>query len=121
MVKSSHFFTACWGNKAGGQASDKANAERIAIVWEKGESRFFPFLPEQISWQDFHHLIAQTATFLSSQPSFLQAQLIGYQGSHRLIGLLCYCAVIALNKQILMLNPAFSSEKTTQLCEQYGI
>lgn len=121
MVKSSHFFTACWGNKAGGQANDKANAERIAIVWEKGESRFFPFLPEQISWQDFHHLIAQTATFLSSQPSFLQAQLIGYQGSHRLIGLLCYCTVIALNKQILMLNPAFSSEKTTQLCEQYGI
>ena len=97
MLKSSHFFTACWGNKAGGQASDKANAERIAIVWEKGESRFFPFLPEQISWQDFHHLIAQMATFLSSLPSFSQAQLIGYQDSHRLIGLLSYCAVIALS------------------------
>ena len=95
MVKSSHFFTACWGNKAGGQANDKANAERIAIVWEKGESRFFPVLPEQNSWQDFYHLIAQTATFLSSQPPFSHAQLIGYQGSHRLIGLLSYCAVIA--------------------------
>ena len=122
MVKSSCFLTACWGNKAGSKANDKGNVEqRTAIVWEKGESRFFPFLPEQICWQDFHHLMAQVANFLSSLPSFSQAQLIGYQGSHRLIGLLSYCAVMALNKKILMLNPSFSSEKTTQLCEQYGV
>lgn len=116
MVNSSYFLTAYWSKQSVSCASNST-----AIVWQKGESSYFPFLAEEISWQQCHHLIEQIASFLSIQPLFLQAKLVAYQGSHRLIGLLCYCAVIASNKKILMLNPALSAAMTEQLCQQNGV
>lgn len=120
MVNSSRFLTAFltsyWSDELSGR-----NADATAIIWQKGESPYFPFLSEKISWQRCHRLVAQVANFLSSQASFSQANLVAYQGTHRLIGLLCYCAVIALNKKILMLNPALSLESTEHLCRQQGV
>lgn len=116
MVNSSYFLTAYWSKQSVSRASNST-----AIFWQKGESTYFPFLAEEISWQQCHHLIEQIASFLSNQFLFPQAKLVAYQGSHRLIGLLCYCAVIASNKKILMLNPALSVTTTEQLCQQHGV
>lgn len=120
MVNSSRFLTAFltsyWSDELSGR-----NADATAIVWQRGDCADFSFLSEKISWRQCHQLVAQVATFLSSQPLFSQAQLVAYQGSHRLIGVFSYCAVIALNKKILMLNPALSAENTEQICQQHGV
>ncbi len=47
--------------------------------------------------------------------------LIAYCGSHRLIGLLTYCASLALGAKILMLNPAQTASQRQAILDDNGV
>ncbi len=95
-------------------------SQQTAVVWEKGDSSLFDFLPSQISWQSWHQLVAQVATLLQTK-GVTQGQIVAYNGSHRLSGLLCYSAVIALGAKILMLNPAMAESQRRTLFKQHRV
>ncbi|WP_150539106.1 o-succinylbenzoate--CoA ligase [Actinobacillus vicugnae] len=111
MVNFSLFPTAYWAVNA---------TQQQAIVWKKGNGQDFPFLNSSLNWREFHQLVAQTATILVAQGAKPE-QIIAYSGSHRLIGLLCYCATIALGAKILMLNPALSESQRETILTEYRI
>ncbi|WP_373766137.1 o-succinylbenzoate--CoA ligase [Glaesserella sp.] len=91
--------------------------QRTAIVWEKGDSTYLDFLPSTLSWQRWHQLVAQAVTFLHDLGA-KQNYLLAYLGTHRLCGVLCYSAAIAMGARILMLNPAMTvSQRQTILAE----
>lgn len=96
MAEFTHFPCTIWAEK---------QPERCAIVWQRGHSADLPALPEKISWQLWQQLLQQAVVFLQK---FARSQrgLVAYSGSGRLLGLLCYLAVLASGGRILMLNPA---------------
>lgn len=106
MTKFSVFPTAYWAAR---------RPQDIAVVWQKGQPHstppLFPFLPERLSWQQFHQLLLQTVGLLGSG---VVNQNIAYQGTHRLAGLLCYLAVTAVGGRIVMLNPMLPSARQTE-------
>ncbi len=111
MFQFSHFPTLYWATNF---------ASQTAIVWKRGNSDIFSHLPEQISWQQWHIMLCQTVK-LFQQQGISNSQLVAYQGSNRLIGLLCYSAVIAMGGKILMLNSALKSKQCHDLCEEYEV
>ncbi|EFX91640.1 O-succinylbenzoate-CoA ligase [Actinobacillus ureae ATCC 25976] len=111
MVNFSFFPTAYWTVNA---------AQRQAIVWEKGNTDYFPFLSSSLSWAEFHHLVSQTANLLITK-GVRTDQVIAYSGTNRLTGLLCYCAAIAMGARILMLNPALSESQRQTILAEYSI
>lgn len=84
----------------------KTQAQSIAIHWDKGNSPYFSHIPSALSWQELALLIEQAVAFIDSFAN--RQSIIAYSGNHRLTGLLCYCAVLASGRQILMLNPAMT-------------
>ncbi|WGE81973.1 o-succinylbenzoate--CoA ligase [Actinobacillus equuli subsp. haemolyticus] len=111
MVNFSFFPTAYWAANA---------AQRQAIVWEKGNTDYFPFLSSSLNWAEFHHLVSQTANLLITK-GVRTDQVIAYSGTHRLIGLLCYCSAIVIGARILMLNPALSESQRQTILSTYQI
>lgn len=111
MLNFSSFPTAHWA---------EFNAQRAAVVWEKGNDQYFPFLKARLSWAEFHALVEQTAQLLSADGVGAQ-NFVAYSGTHRLAGLLCYCAAIALGARILMLNPALSESQRQTVLTDNGI
>ncbi len=93
----------------------KTQAQSIAIHWDKGNSPYFSHIPSALSWQELALLIEQAVAFIDSFAD--RHTLIAYSGSHRLTGLLCYCAVLASGRQILMLNPAMTEVQRQQLLQ----
>lgn len=79
--------------------------DRTAIVWKRGNCALFPELNEPISWRTWHNVVQQAVGFLQKF-AMPPKPLIAYCGESRLLGLLCYSAVIAMGGRILMLNPA---------------
>lgn len=114
MVKFSLFPTAYWAENS---------AQEVAIIWKKGNTDYFPDLPESITWQAFHQLLLQTVTFLQSQFSknATKADLVAYSGENRLIGLLCYCAIIASQRKMLMLNPSLPTIQQKAILDNNGV
>ncbi|WGE89913.1 o-succinylbenzoate--CoA ligase [Actinobacillus arthritidis] len=98
----------------------KHSQTRQAIIWEKGNTAYFPFLSHSLTWGELHQLVAQTAQLLISLDTKSDG-IIAYSGSHRLIGLLYYCATIAMGKRILMLNPALSDSQRQTILATYQI
>ncbi|WGE51633.1 o-succinylbenzoate--CoA ligase [Actinobacillus equuli subsp. haemolyticus] len=111
MVNFSFFPTAYWAVNA---------AQRQAIAWEKGNTDYFPFLSSSLNWAEFHHLVSQTANLLITK-GVRAEQIIAYSGTHRLIGLLCYCSAMAIGSPILMLNPALSESQRQAILSTYQI
>ncbi|VEI45423.1 O-succinylbenzoic acid--CoA ligase [Actinobacillus equuli] len=111
MVNFSFSPTAYWAANA---------AQRQAIVWEKGNTDYFPFLSSSLNWAEFHHLVSQTANLLITK-GVRTDQVIAYSGTHRLIGLLCYCSAIVIGARILMLNPALSESQRQTILSTYQI
>lgn len=111
MVNFSFFPSAHWAVNA---------AQRPAIVWEKGNSNVFSFLHSSLNWSEFNLLVSQTANLLVAR-HVKPGRVIAYSGTHRLIGLLCYCAAIAIGARILMLNPALSEIQRQTIQMAYGI
>lgn len=90
-------------------------SQKTAIIWEKGNSVLFSSLPSHITWQTVHQLVEQTAQSLLDETNSPQPQTFAYIGSHRLGGLLCYLAVIALGGRMLMLNPALTPQQQKKI------
>lgn len=88
--------------------------EQCAITWEKGSADPFAFLPTQFSWRAWHATVCQMAAFLQTKGVTAQ-QCVAYSGQHRLMALLCYCAVLSLNARMMMLNPALSAAQRAKL------
>lgn len=95
-------------------------AEDIAMVWEKENSAYFSTLPSQLTWSELHQLIQQVAT-LFYQAGVRAQCLVAYSGSHRLCGLLTYCAALAMGAKILMLNPAQSKAQQQATLDNIGV
>lgn len=96
MAEFLHFPTQVWAER---------ESERCAIVWKRGSSAYLSNLPDKISWKLWQQLVQQAVLFLQKF-SMPQGALVAYSGSSRLLGLLCYLAVLAAGGRILMLNPA---------------
>lgn len=108
MTDFSQFPTAFWAEHS---------AQKTAVHWEKAKSgtensNLFSTIPSQISWRKLHRLVQQTATLFISD---FQNKTVVYVGSHRLAGLLCYLAVIALGGRILILNPALTATQRAEI------
>ncbi len=112
MATFSDFLTQHWAKERG---------KHLAMIVKRGKTPFLSHLPEHIDWQTYHHLVRQTLFLLSNQPLFSRSSVIAYSGSSRLLGLLCYCAIIAGGKKVLMLNPALPESRRQQLLAEYGI
>lgn len=95
--------------------------QQTALIWERGSSELFSFLPAELSWQQLHQLLSQTLAHLTARYGKLSDKTIAYCGSNRLAGLLCYLSVIAQNGRILMLNPAFTLELQRQILADCGV
>ncbi|MDP8080073.1 o-succinylbenzoate--CoA ligase [Phocoenobacter skyensis] len=86
---------------------------QTAIVWNKTEgdlfssSSIYATLPREISWQLLDNIIAKCVNNLTAW-GIKPQQLVAYSGTHQLINLLCYCAVLKLGARVLMLNPQLS-------------
>lgn len=89
--------------------------QQTALIWERGNSDLFSFLPAELSWQQFNALLAQSLVHLNGRYGSFADKTVAYCGSNRLAGLLCYLAVIAQNGRILMLNPAFPLKQQQQI------
>lgn len=89
--------------------------QKTAIIWERGSSELFSFLPTELSWQQLNILLAQVLAYLNSQHGHFSHKTISYCGKNRFVGLLCYLCVIAQGGRILMLNPAFTSKQKEQI------
>ncbi|WGE36740.1 o-succinylbenzoate--CoA ligase [Actinobacillus genomosp. 1] len=111
MVNFSLFPTAYWA---------QYSAQQSAIEWEKGNSSLFSDLPTRLNWQQLQLLIQQIVTFLHQQ-GIQRNVVVAYSGSHRLSGLLCYLAAVALGARILMLNPSLTESQRQALLAEYGI
>ncbi|HHW7566825.1 TPA: o-succinylbenzoate--CoA ligase [Mannheimia haemolytica] len=96
------------------------SAQNVAIIWEKGTSDYLNHLPSNITWHSLNQLIAQ-AIFVLQQQGATPHSLIAYCGSHRLIGLLTYCASLALGAKILMLNPAQTASQRQAILDDNGV
>lgn len=102
-VEFSIFPTAYWAEQS---------VDRVALVWERGNSLLFPDLPTELSWRALDRLIRHTVSFLQLRPN----TTVVYLGEHRLAGLLCYLAVIASGGRIAPLNAGLTqSQRQTML------
>lgn len=96
MAEFSVFPTAYWAQRY---------PERLALVWESGNSALFSHFPSQFSWKALNTLVSQTISHLGLIPN----QTVAYLGEHRLAGVLCYLATIASGSRIISLNPALTA------------
>lgn len=96
------------------------SAQETAIIWERGNSDYFPSLPSHLSWEAFQHLLLHTIDSLK-QKQITEQSLVAYCGSHRLCGVLTYCAVIALGAKVLILNPAQPESQRKTILEDNGV
>lgn len=110
ILHSSLFPTQFWAEKT---------EQDIAIVREKGKVDYFPTLPSQLNWQEFHQLIQQIGVILKAKGIHSEC-LVAYCGTNRFCGLLAYCATLWLGAKILMLNPAYSEEQQKMILEEVG-
>ena len=92
----------------------------LALRWKRGNSTLFPHLNEQINWQQFAHLIAQTCHLFASL-SLPTASLVAYSGSHKLIGVLYYLSAIRYGLRILILNPAMPKTVREHTLQHNGV
>lgn len=111
IVHSSFFPTRFWAANT---------AQDLAVVWEKGENDPFSDLSPQLNWAEFHQLLQQVA-HLFQQKGIHAQSLVAYCGSHRLCGLLSYCATLAMGAKILMLNPAQPDSQRQSILEDNGV
>ncbi|STY62917.1 o-succinylbenzoate--CoA ligase [Mannheimia haemolytica] len=111
LINSTRFPTQFWAAHS---------AQNLAIIWEKGTSDYLNHLPSNITWHSLNQLISQ-AIFVLQQQGATPHSLIAYCGSHRLIGLLTYCASLALGAKILMLNPAQTASQRQAVLDDNGV
>lgn len=97
----------------------ETSAQDIAIVWQK-DTDDFPFLSSQISWAEFQMLLGQ-AIQQFQQKGICRGDLVAYCGSHRLCGVISYCAILAMGAKILMLNPAQTEVQRQTILQDNGV
>lgn len=100
------FPTAYWAEQS---------AQQVAIVWKEGNS-----LEISMTWAELDQQIRQIISLLQIK-QIQPHSLLAYCGSHRLTGLLCYCAVLAYGGRILMLNPQLTDFQREQILAENGV
>ncbi|VTU08550.1 O-succinylbenzoic acid--CoA ligase [Actinobacillus indolicus] len=93
--------------------------QEIALNWDKGNLPYFSNLPSSLSWRELASLIEQAVVFIDFFAG--KQSIVAYSGTHRLVGLLCYCAALASGRQILMLNPAMTEIQRCQILQDNQI
>ncbi|WP_301098078.1 o-succinylbenzoate--CoA ligase [Otariodibacter sp.] len=92
-------------------------SQKIAIKWQRGNDLIFSDIPQAITWQQLSQIVSQAVTLLQKNGANLQG-IVAYSGRHRLVGLVCYLATVAMRSKILMLNPTMSEiQRKTILSE----
>ncbi|MGX2957294.1 o-succinylbenzoate--CoA ligase [Ursidibacter arcticus] len=103
----------------------------VAIIWKKGNSQgensvlslsstLFPNIAEQITWAEWQRLVLSTQLYLA-QIGVKSNSLIAYQGSHRLAGLLCYCATLAMGARLLQISPMMPEKQLKSCLSQNSV
>lgn len=95
-------------------------AQNVAIFRPKGGIDYFPNLPEQLTWSEFHQLLQQVAVFFKQQGIHAES-LVAYCGTNPFYGLLSYCTSLAIGAKILMLNPAQPESQRKTILDQTGV
>lgn len=111
MTSVAFFPTADWAEK---------QPQGVAVRWKKRASPWLNDLPEQISWQRWHHLVRQGGAWLQ-QNAICSGDLIAYCGTHRLLGVLCYCSALAIGAKIVLINPAMTDSQRASIINQLGV
>lgn len=96
------------------------NAQGIAVQWKKGNAAFFASLPEQLTWQQWHHLVLQGVRSLQKSAIF-SGDLVAYQGTDRFTAVLFYCSALFLGAKVLMLNPAMTDLQNANIVQRLGV
>lgn len=107
----------------------ESSPQAVALVWKnasENESKnndtppLFPFLNGEIRWAQWQQLLNAAQHWLATF-GVKPHSLIAYQGSHRLAGLLTYCAVLASGAKILPLNPAMPDSQRQACLATHGV
>ncbi|MGX2973698.1 o-succinylbenzoate--CoA ligase [Ursidibacter arcticus] len=122
MAEFLQFPTAYWAEQQPNQ---------VAIIWKKSNEQgensalssslaLFPNIAEQITWAEWQRLVLSTQLYLA-QIGVNSNSLIAYQGSHRLAGLLCYCATLAMGARLLQISPMMPENQLKSCLSQNGV
>ncbi|MGX3021988.1 o-succinylbenzoate--CoA ligase [Ursidibacter sp. B-7004-1] len=122
MAEFLQFPTAYWARQ---------QPNEVAIIWKKGyvrdensalssSSTLFPNIAEQITWAEWQKLVLSAQLYLS-QIGVNSTSLVAYQGSHRLAGLLCYCATLAMGARLLQISPMMPEKQLKSCLLQNGV
>ncbi|KAE9538242.1 o-succinylbenzoate--CoA ligase [Ursidibacter maritimus] len=122
MAEFLQFPTAHW-------AEQQPNA--VAIIWKKGKEQgensalsssftLFPNIAEKITWTEWQRLVLSAQLYLG-KIGVNSNSLIAYQGTHRLAGLLCYCATLAMGARLLQISPMMPEKQVRSCLLQNGV
>lgn len=103
--------------------AESSIANNVAIIWHKPLQNDLAILdqfPSQFSWTDWQYWLEQVQYFLQTL-GIKPNQTIAYYGDVKIIGLMCYCATIALGSRILMLNPALTQSQRQTILTEHSV